>query len=53
MACKHQCIQCDVTSCAHHAADGMCALDSIRVAPRRDCHDGSCGESQCSNYTHS
>lgn len=51
MACKHQCIQCDVTSCAHHAADGLCALDSIRIAPRQDCRNGSCEESQCSNYT--
>lgn len=48
---KNQCIHCDVTSCKHHASDGMCSLDSIKVAPRENCHNGSCDESECSNYS--
>ena len=51
MACneKNQSIHCDVTSCRHHAGNGMCRLESIKVAPRSDCHSGKCDESECSN----
>ena len=52
MACanKNQSILCDVTSCQHHAENGMCRLDSIKVAPRTDCHSGKCDESECASY---
>ena len=47
---KNQSILCDVTSCQHHAENGMCRLDSIKVAPRSQCHSGKCDESECSSY---
>ncbi len=47
---KNQVIHCDVTSCQHHSNEGKCNLDSIKVAPRCDCHSGKCDESQCSSY---
>jgi len=47
---KNQSILCDVTSCQHHAENGMCRLDSIKVAPRTDCHSGKCDESECASY---
>ncbi len=52
MACgtKNQSILCDVTSCQHHAENGMCRLDSIKVAPRTDCRSGKCDESECASY---
>ena len=46
----NQCIHCDVVSCAHHDHAGYCELESIRVAPRCDCHSGDCDESQCASY---
>ena len=50
MSCKNQTIQCDVVSCQHHSTDGKCRLDSIKVAPRANCHDGKCDESECASY---
>ena len=50
MANKNQSILCDVVSCQHHAENGMCRLDSIKVAPRTECHSGSCDESECASY---
>ena len=47
---KNQVIHCDVTSCQHHSTDGMCRLDSIKVAPRSSCHSGKCDESECASY---
>jgi len=47
---KHQEILCDVTSCQHHATDGKCRLESIKVSPRSECHSGKCDESECSSY---
>lgn len=47
---KNQSIHCDVTSCKHHSRDNMCQLESIKVAPRSQCHSGNCDESECSNY---
>jgi len=47
---KNQSILCDVTSCQHHAENGMCRLDSIKVAPRSECHSGKCDESECASY---
>lgn len=47
---RNQAIHCDVVSCQHHAKDGMCELDSIKVAPRCDCHTGTCDESECASY---
>lgn len=47
---KNQCIHCDVESCQHHAKDGMCELESIKVAPRCGCHSGDCDESECASY---
>lgn len=47
---KHQSILCDVASCQHHSKDGKCELESIKVAPRSDCHSGSCDESECASY---
>ena len=49
---KNQSIQCDVVSCKHHSKDGMCQLESIKVAPRQNCHNGSCDESECASYHH-
>ena len=49
---KNQSIQCDVVSCQHHSKDGMCQLESIKVAPRQNCHNGSCDESECASYHH-
>lgn len=47
---KHQNILCDVTSCQHHSKDGKCELESIKVAPRSNCHSGTCDESECASY---
>lgn len=47
---KNQSIQCDVASCKHHSKDNMCQLDSIKVAPRSQCHSGTCDESECASY---
>lgn len=47
---KNQMIKCDVTSCQHHSNEGKCRLDSIKVAPRQNCHNGSCDESECASY---
>lgn len=47
---KNQCVQCDVSSCKHHTKDGMCELDVIKVAPRGNCHTGTCDESECASY---
>ena len=47
---KKQCIHCEVNSCKHHNADGMCGLESIKVAPRSNCHSGTCDESECARY---
>ena len=47
---KNQCIHCDVESCRHHSQDGMCELESIKVAPRCGCHSGECDESECASY---
>ena len=47
---KNQMIKCDVASCQHHSSEGMCRLDSIKVAPRQNCHNGSCDESECASY---
>ena len=46
----NQCIHCDVPTCEHHAQDGLCQLDNIRVAPRCGCHSGDCEESMCASY---
>lgn len=48
---KNQSILCDVASCQHHSKDGKCALESIKVAPRSNCHSGTCDESECASYT--
>ncbi len=45
-----QCIHCDVDSCKFRAHTGLCELDSIKVAPRCNCHTGTCDESECSSY---
>jgi len=50
MAHKNQCIHCSVESCQHHGTDGICALTDIKVAPRQNCCDGKCDESQCASY---
>ena len=50
MSFKNQVIHCDVTSCQHHSKEGKCELDSIKVAPRCDCHSGKCDESECASY---
>ena len=47
---KNQSVQCDVRSCKHHTNDGMCELDVIKVAPRGNCHTGTCDESECASY---
>ena len=47
---KNQSIHCDVNSCRHHTNDGMCELDVIKVAPRCNCHTGTCDESECASY---
>lgn len=47
---NNQCIQCDVESCKHYSDEGMCELESIKVAPREGCHTGDCDESLCSSY---
>ena len=47
---KHQSILCEVNSCKHHAENNMCQLDSIKVAPRTECHSGKCDESECASY---
>ncbi len=47
---KHQTIHCDVTSCKHHADNCKCELESIKVAPRAECHSGKCDESECASY---
>ena len=44
---KNQSVQCDVRSCKHHTNDGMCV---IKVAPRGNCHTGTCDESECASY---
>ena len=48
---KHQCILCDVTSCRYHDQSGHCQLESIKVKPRANCHNGSCDESECGSYS--
>lgn len=47
---NNQCIHCSVESCQHHAVDNMCSLADIQVAPKKDCCDGKCDESQCASY---
>ena len=48
---KHQCILCDVTSCRYHDQSGHCQLESIKVKPRANCHNGRCDESECGSYS--
>ena len=50
MAHKRQCIHCSVESCQHHGTDDICALADIKVAPRHNCCDGKCDESECASY---
>ena len=47
---KNQRCQCAVRSCKHHPNDGLCELDVIKVAPRGNCHTGTCDESECASY---
>ena len=47
---NNQCIHCSVESCQHHETDGLCALADIKVAPRHNCCDGKCDESECASY---
>lgn len=48
---KNQCINCTVESCKHHSQTNRCELSAIDVAPRKDCRDGKCDESQCASYS--
>ncbi|MEG2253429.1 MAG: DUF1540 domain-containing protein, partial [Clostridia bacterium] len=47
---KNQCIQCEVSSCKHHSSDGLCELDTVKIAPRCGCNSGNCDESECASY---
>lgn len=47
---KNQCIHCKVSSCRNHTQGDLCSLSSINVAPRCNCHSGTCDESECSSY---
>lgn len=47
---KEQCIHCTVESCKHHAQSNLCELTEIQVAPKKDCANGTCDESQCASY---
>lgn len=46
-----QCIHCAVSSCEFHCQDGMCGLNAIRVAPRKNDHSGENEESLCQSYS--
>ena len=50
MAPKNQCIHCSVESCQHHETNDVCALTDIKVAPRANCCNGKCDESECASY---
>ena len=50
MATKNQCIHCSVESCQHHETNDVCAQTDIKVAPRANCCNGKCDESECASY---
>ncbi len=49
---KNQCIHCSVESCRHlKEGEGMCALESIQVAPTPMAYSGDpADESMCRSY---
>ena len=47
---KNQSVQCDVRSCKHHTPPPPPPPDVIKVAPRGNCHTGTCDESECASY---
>ncbi len=45
-----QTIGCEVTSCRYNKQGCTCDLESIRVKPACDCHNGACDEANCGSY---